>query len=269
MSLRKSCGVLSCVVGVGLFFALSRRSSQSWSAARLPEGSRHLLRCGVAPRCPPRGRAAATPPAPGKLPLLPPPGESCCRRRRLPASDGGEVASPLRCEREEPPAGAPPLLRRCLPVPPRAGGMMEPPAAAAACASCRRRPLPPPLLCLLLAALCLPPGERAPARPREGATRDRPVPAARNLAEGRPGPQVAVPARRSLLPAGPPAFPPSFPASFSRSSPTPTAGSLRGRAPVSLPAVGALRIPFRLRPLLPPGKAAEGGRRGGLMPSLS
>lgn len=80
---------------------------------------------------------------------------------------------------------------------------MEPPAAA----SCRRRrrPLPPPLLCLLLAALCPRPGnERTSERPPAGRG-DRAVPTARNLAERRPGPQVAAPARGSLLPAGPPA----------------------------------------------------------------
>lgn len=246
---------------------LSRRSSQSWSAARLPEGTRHLLRCGVAPRCAPRERerAAAPPPAPGKLPLLPPLRGSC---RRLPASEGDK--SPTRsAAREKSPHGRSGPLRLCFPVPPRAGGMMEPPAAAA-CASCRRRLLPPPpllLLCLLLAALCLPPGERPPAE--KG---DRAVPAARNLSEGRPGPQVAVSARGSLLPAGSPSLArPSF-TGAPRHLPR---GPVRGCA--SLSAVGALRIPFCLGgkragagPLLPPppdlGKAAEDGRRGELMP---
>lgn len=132
---------------------------------------------------------------------------------------------------------------------------MEPPAAAA-CASCRRRPLPPPpllLLCLLLAALRLPPGERPPAGRGD---RHRAVPAAPNLAEGRLRPQVAVPARGSLLPEVPPSLP--------RSAPALTAGSLRDRAP--LPAVGALRVPLRLggaragaAPLLPPPPAAGAG----------
>lgn len=79
---------------------LSRRSSQSWSAARLPEGC-HLLRCGVAPRCAPGGRerAAAPPPAPGKLPLLPPLRGSC---RRLPASEGISRRPALLRERRAP-----------------------------------------------------------------------------------------------------------------------------------------------------------------------
>lgn len=74
-----------------------RRRSQSWSAARLPEGSRHLLRCGVAPRRAPRGRAAAPP--------LAAPAHGRARR---------EVASALRSRREEP-RGLPPPPRR-LPV---------------------------------------------------------------------------------------------------------------------------------------------------------
>lgn len=101
-------------------------------------------------------------------------------------------------------------LRRHLPVPPRAGGMMEPPAAAA-CASCRRRLLPP-LLCLLIAALCLPSGERPPARGKRWPRPRRPGRA--ELGGGRPG-------RRWRCP----------PAA-SRSAPAPTAGSpLPGVAP--------------------------------------
>lgn len=141
------------------------------------------------------------------------------------------------------------------------------PSTAAACASCRRHPLPPSLLlCLLLVALCLPPGERSPAE--KG---DRAVPVARNLAEGRLGPQVAVSARGSLLPAG-------FP-SLTRPSFTGAPRHLL-RGPCAWPCVtpGCWCSPHPIfawagaGPHLPPppalGKAAEDGRRGELKPPL-
>lgn len=144
------------------------------------------------------------------------------------------------------------------------------PSTAAACASCRRHPLPPSLLlCLLLVALCLPPGERPPAE--KG---DRAVPAARNLAEGRLGPQVAVSARGSLLPAG---FPfltrPSFtgaPRHLLRSPcawPCVTPGCWCSPHPI-LPRREAGGDSPHLSPPPAPGKAAEDGRRGELMPPL-